>query len=589
VRAPRPLVVAFALLVGAGSAQAEPQQMVAAAHPLAVDAGLEVLARGGSAIDAAVAVQMMLGVVEPQASGLGGGGFLLYFDGATHAITVYDGREAAPAGATPTMFLGADGKPLPFRQAVVSGLSVGVPGAAALLELAHQEHGKLSWSSLFTTSIAAARTGFPVSSRLAAWLDQIKAFRDEPAARAIFYDADGSPKKTGDTVVNTALADTMQRVAERGGSVLREGPIAEEMVKRVHAHVRPGTLSLADLANYQVIKREALCGPYRIWTICGMGPPSSGGLAILQALAILEPFELSHDRPNDLRSLHLIAETSRLVFADRARYVADPAFVPVPVELSHDRPNDLRSLHLIAETSRLVFADRARYVADPAFVPVPVEKLLAPAYIAERRKLISLDHAMSRQAPVPPGYVEHGTSHMTIVDRQGNAVSFTTTIESPFGSLMMVGGFILNNELTDFSAVAERDGRPVANRVEPGKRPRSSMSPTFVLNKDRTLELAVGSAGGQRIIGDTLQALIGMLDWGLSPQAALDLPRVINTNGITELEDKGDLPAQAERLRALGHEVQVRRHEGGLTAIRREGDGWGGGADPRRDGVAKGD
>lgn len=548
MRAPRPLVVAFALLVGAGSAQAEPQQMVAAAHPLAVDAGLEVLARGGSAIDAAVAVQMMLGVVEPQASGLGGGGFLLYFDGATHAITVYDGREAAPAGATPTMFLGADGKPLPFRQAVVSGLSVGVPGAVALLELAHQEHGKLSWSSLFTTSIAAARTGFPVSSRLAAWLDQIKAFRDEPAARAIFYDADGSPKKTGDTVVNTALADTMQRVAERGGSVLREGPIAEEMVKRVHAHVRPGTLSLADLANYQVIKREALCGPYRIWTICGMGPPSSGGLAILQALAILEPFELSHDRPNDLRSLHLIAETSRLVFADRARYVA-----------------------------------------DPAFVPVPVEKLLAPAYIAERRKLISLDHAMSRQAPVPPGYVEHGTSHMTIVDRQGNAVSFTTTIESPFGSLMMVGGFILNNELTDFSAVAERDGRPVANRVEPGKRPRSSMSPTFVLNKDRTLELAVGSAGGQRIIGDTLQALIGMLDWGLSPQAALDLPRVINTNGITELEDKGDLPAQAERLRALGHEVQVRRHEGGLTAIRREGDGWGGGADPRRDGVAKGD
>ena len=548
MRAPRPLVVAFALLVGAGSAQAEPQQMVAAAHPLAVDAGLEVLARGGSAIDAAVAVQMMLGVVEPQASGLGGGGFLLYFDGATHAITVYDGREAAPAGATPTMFLGADGKPLPFRQAVVSGLSVGMPGAAALLELAHQEHGKLSWSSLFTTSIAAARTGFPVSSRLAAWLDQIKAFRDEPAARAIFYDADGSPKKTGDTVVNTALADTMQRVAERGGSVLREGPIAEEMVKRVHAHVRPGTLSLADLANYQVIKREALCGPYRIWTICGMGPPSSGGLAILQALAILEPFELSHDRPNDLRSLHLIAETSRLVFADRARYVA-----------------------------------------DPAFVPVPVEKLLAPAYIAERRKLISLDHAMSRQAPVPPGYVEHGTSHMTIVDRQGNAVSFTTTIESPFGSLMMVGGFILNNELTDFSAVAERDGRPVANRVEPGKRPRSSMSPTFVLNKDRTLELAVGSAGGQRIIGDTLQALIGMLDWGLSPQAALDLPRVINTNGITELEDKGDLPAQAERLRALGHEVQVRRHEGGLTAIRREGDGWGGGADPRRDGVAKGD
>ncbi len=546
----RPLLVAFALLVlgRAGVTHAEPQQMVAAAHPLAVEAGLEALGRGGSAIDAAVAVQMMLGVVEPQASGLGGGGFLLYFDGATHAITVYDGREAAPAGAVPTLFMGTNGKPLPFRQAVASGLSVGVPGAVALLELAHKEHGKLAWNSLFTTSIKAARNGFAVSSRLAAWLDLIKPFGDEPAARATYYNADGSPKKQGDKVVNAALADTMQRVAEKGGGVLREGPIAEEMVARVRSHVRPGTLSLGDLADYRVIKRDALCGPYRIWTVCGMGPPSSGGLAILQALAILEPFELAHDQPNDLRSLHLIAEAGRLVFADRAHYVD-----------------------------------------DPAFTPVPVEKLLAPAYIAARRKLISLDHSMGRQGTVPPGYVEHGTSHMTIVDRQGNAVSFTTTIESPFGSLMMVGGFILNNELTDFSAVAERDGQPVANRVEPGKRPRSSMSPTFVLNKDRELVLSVGSAGGQRIIGDTLQALIGMLDWNLSAQAALDLPRVLNMNGPTELEDKGDLPAQAERLRALGHEVQVRRHEGGLTAIRREGDGWGGGADPRRDGVARGD
>jgi gamma-glutamyltranspeptidase / glutathione hydrolase len=541
--------LAFALLVGVVElAHAEPQQMVAAAHPLAVEAGLEALARGGTAIDAAVAVQMMLGVVEPQASGVGGGGFLLYYDGTSHAITVYDGREAAPAGATPTMFLGADGKPLPFRQAVASGLSVGVPGAVALLELAHKEHGKLPWSSLFATSIDAARKGYPVSSRLAAWLDLVKPFRDEPAARATYYNADGSPKKAGDRVVNAALADTMQLIAEKGDAVLREGPIAEEMARRVHQHVRPGTLSLADLRNYQPIKRAALCGPYRVWTICGMGPPSSGGLAILQALAILEPFELSHDQPNDLRSLHLIAETSRLVFADRAHYVD-----------------------------------------DPAFTPVPVEKLLAPAYIAQRRKLISLDRSMGPQGTVPPGYVEHGTSHMTIVDRQGNAVSFTTTIESPFGSLMMVGGFILNNELTDFSNVAERDGQPVANRVEPGKRPRSSMSPTFVLNKDGGLVLSVGSAGGQRIIGDTLQALIGMLDWNLSAQAALDLPRILNMNGPTELENKGDLPALAERLRALGHEVQVRAHEGGLTAIRREGDGWGGGADPRRDGVARGD
>jgi gamma-glutamyltranspeptidase/glutathione hydrolase len=544
----RRLLAVALLIAGVSNAHAEPQQMVAAAHPLAVEAGLEVLARGGSATDAAVAVQMMLGVVEPQASGVGGGGFLLYYDGASHAITVYDGRETAPAGATPTMFLGADGKPLPFRQAVASGVSVGVPGAVALLELAQKEHGKLPWSSLFATSIDAARKGYPVSSRLAAWLDLVKPFRDEPAARATYYNADGSPRKAGDTVANPALADTMQLIADKGGAIVREGPIAEEMVRRVHQHVRPGTLSLADLAAYRPIKREALCGPYRVWAICGMGPPSSGGLAILQALAILEPFKLSDDKPNDLRSLHLIAETSRLVFADRAHYVD-----------------------------------------DPAFTPVPVEKLLAPAYIAQRRKLISLDRSMGPQGTAPPGYVEHGTSHMTIVDRQGNGVSFTTTIESPFGALMMVGGFILNNELTDFSEVAEREGKPVANRVEPGKRPRSSMSPTFVLNKDGSLVLSVGSAGGQRIIGDTLQALIGMLDWNLSAQAALDLPRILNMNGPTELENKGELPAQAERLRALGHQVQVRAHEGGLTAIRREGDGWGGGADPRRDGVARGD
>ncbi len=541
--------LAFALLVGGvGRAHAEPQQMVAAAHPLAVQAGLEVLSRGGSAVDAAVAVQMMLGVAEPQASGIGGGGFLLYYDGTSHAITVYDGREAAPAGATPTMFLGADGKPLPFRQAVASGISVGVPSAVALLETAHKEHGRLPWSSLFATSIEAARNGFPVSARLAAWLDTVKPFADEPSARATYYNADRSPKKEGDIVVNAALADTMQLIADKGSAVLREGPIAEEMVARVRSHIRPGTLSLADLANYKVIRREAVCGPYRVWTVCGMGPPSSGGIAILQALAILEPFKLSDDKPNDVRALHLIAETSRLIFADRAHYID-----------------------------------------DPAFTPVPVEKLLAPAYIARRRALISLDKSMGVQGSVPPGYVEHGTSHMTIVDRQGNAVSFTTTIEAPFGSLMMVGGFILNNELTDFSAVAERDGQPVANRPEPGKRPRSSMSPTFVLNRNRDLVLSVGSAGGQRIIGDTLQALIGMLDWNLSAQAALDVPRILNMNGPTELEEKGDLPAQAGRLRALGHEVQVRRHEGGLTAIRREGDGWGGGADPRRDGVAKGD
>lgn len=541
------LLLALAAL-GAPAARANPREMVAAAHPLAVEAGLSVLRNGGTAVDAAVAVQMVLGVVEPQASGLGGGGFLLFYDAATRAITVYDGRETAPAGATPTMLLGADGKPLPFPQAVVSGISVGVPGAVALLELAHREHGRMAWAELFKPAVALAREGFPVSPRLAAWLGDIKSFANEPAARAIYYNGDGSPKKQGDRVLNPALADTLQLVAEWGAQGLQEGPIAEEIVARVHGHQRPGTLSLADLKSYTPIKREALCGPYRVWIVCGMPPPSSGGVAILQALALLEPFELLRERPNSLRALHLIAETSRLIFADRAHYLA-----------------------------------------DPAFVPVPVAKLLAPSYLDERRKLISPDKTMSREKPVEAGYVENGTSHVTIVDRDGNAVSFTTTIEAPFGSHMMVGGFILNNELTDFSPIAERNGQPVANRVQPGKRPRSSMSPTFVLTRDRSLVLAVGSAGGQRIIGDTLQALIGMLDWNLSAQAALNLPRILNMNGVTELEDRGDLPAQADALRALGHEVQVRRHEGGLTAIRREGDGWDGGADPRRDGVARGE
>lgn len=536
------------LLLPAG-ARAEPQSMVAAAHPLAVEAGLDVLKRGGTAIDAAVAVQMMLGVAEPQASGVGGGGFLLYYDASTHGITVYDGREAAPMGATPGMFLAADGKPLPYFEALASGMAVGVPGAVALLELAHKEHGKLPWADLFASSIATAREGFTVSPRLAAWLVTIKRFGREPVARATYFNADGSPKKAGERVTNPALAETMQRIATEGSRVLREGPIAEEMVARVRGHQRPGTLALGDLASYQPIKREPVCGPYRVWIVCGMPPPSSGGIAILQMLGLLEPFDLARDKPNDLRALHLIAEASRLAFADRARYAA-----------------------------------------DPAFVPVPTQALVSPAYIAERRKLISEDRSMDPPGgPVAPGYVEHGTSHMTIVDRDGNAVAFTTTIEAPFGAEMMVGGFILNNELTDFSPVAERDGKPVANRVEPGKRPRSSMSPTFVLDRGRRLVLSVGSAGGQRIIGDTLHALVGMLDWNLSPQAALDLPRVANMNGPTELEDKGALPAQADALRKLGHQVQVRRHEGGLTAIRRSGDGWEGGADPRRDGVAKGE
>ena len=547
----RLLGVALLLVAACGTpaAQAAPQSMVAAAHPLAVEAGLEVLRRGGTAVDAAIAVQMLLGVVEPHASGIGGGGFLLHYDGSSHAITVYDGRETAPAGASPTMFLSPDGKPLGYREAVASGISVGVPGVLAMLELAHKEKGKLAWSELFGPAIAAARDGFPVSSRLAAWLQRIPALREELAIRETYFDADGAPRKLGERIANPALADTMDLIARQGARVLYEGPVAAEMVDRVRSHPRPGTLSATDLAEYRPIKREAVCGPYRVWVVCGMPPPSSGGIAILQVLGLIQPFDLQRDPPNDLRSLHLIAEASRLAFADRDRYVA-----------------------------------------DPAFVDVPVVGLLSPAYLAERRKLISPDRSMGEVGPgVPPGYVERGTSHVSIVDRWGNAVAFTTTIEAPFGAHIMVRGFLLNNELTDFSPLPELAGKPVANRVQPGKRPRSSMSPTFVLDREGKLVAALGSAGGARIIGDTLQALIGMLDWDLSAQAAVDLPRVINRNGATELEEGTPIADQAAALRALGHEVQVRRHEGGLTAIRRNGDGWEGGADPRRDGVARGE
>ena len=542
-------VIVVALLGLGPAAQAAPKAMVAAANPMAVEAGLEVLRRGGTAVDAAVAVQMVLGVVEPQASGIGGGGFLLHYDGASGAIEVYDGRETAPAGATPGMFIGTNGQPLPLFQAVRSGISVGVPGAVAMLQVAHKEHGKLAWDTLFGNAIALARDGFPAPPRLASALQRMPQLNTEPGIRAVYFNDDGSPKKVGERVTNPALAETLQSIAGRGAVVLHDGPIAAEMVERVKAHVRPGTLALSDLATYKPLKREPLCGPYRAWIVCGMPPPSSGGIAILQMLGLLEPFEIWKDKPDGLRSLHLIAEASRLAFADRDRYVA-----------------------------------------DPAFVSVPVAGLLSPAYLGERRKLMSSDRSMGGvSAGVPPGYVERGTSHMSIIDRWGNAVAFTTTIEAPFGAGIMVKGFILNNELTDFSPRYEIDGRPVANRVEPGKRPRSSMSPTFVLDRDRKLVAVVGSAGGSRIIGDTLQALIGVLDWNLSVQAALAQPRLIQMEGPLELEEGTAIATQEEALRALGHQVQVRRHDGGLTGIRRFEDGWQGGADPRRDGVAAGE
>ncbi len=555
---------AITLLPTATTAR-EPQtlaktQMVAAANPMASDAGLAILRAGGSAVDAAIAVQLVLGVVEPQASGIGGGGFLVHYDARSFQVTAWDGRETAPAGARDTMFMGADGKPLSFPQAVVSGLSVGVPGVMRMLEEVHRRHGKLPWQDLFAPAIRLAENGFPVPPRLANALAAEAALRNDPQARAIYFNDDGSPKKRGDTIRNPALAATMRLLAEHGADALHAGPLAAEFVAVVQREPRPGTMTLEDLAAYRPLERTPLCRPYRDWTICGIGPPSSGPLAVLQALALLR------------------RSTGQTLFA-----------------------------HHVAEVSRLAFADRDRWVADPGFLPVPVDGLLDGAYLDKRARLLSDDRSIGKAKPgLPPGTAstdmpaapekpQGGTSHMAIVDRDGNAVSFTTTIEASFGARRSVGGFLLNNELTDFNLSPVDEGRPVANRAQPGKRPRSSMTPLIVLDRDGRFVLAIGSAGGTRIIGDVLQTLLHALDGPDTLQHAIATPRLLNRNGATEIESHADADHLAGELRARGHEVVIAPHQGGLHGIRARYDdvgrflGYEGGADPRRDGVAIGD
>lgn len=539
--------------------------MVAAANPMAVEAGLDILRKGGSAIDAAIAVQMVLGVVEPQASGIGGGGFLLHYESRSRRVTAWDGRETAPAAAIEALFLDVYNKPLPFPLAVASGLSVGVPGAVRMLEEAHRRHGKLPWRDLFAPAIKLAADGFPVPPRLGRALAGERVLQNDAQARAVYFNDDGAPKKQGDIIRNPALAETMRLIAERGAEVLHSGPLADAIVAAVAREPRPGRMTVADLAGYRALQRAPLCRALREWIICGMGPPSSGPLAVLQTLPLL----------------------------DRA---------PAPVGEAGDA-------HRLAEASRLAFADRARFVGDPGFVPVPVDGLLDGAYLARRGAALRDDGVIDRVAPgQPPGAPlpapasapakpEGGTSHMAIVDRDGNAVSFTTTIETAFGARRMVGGFLLNNELTDFAAVPVVDGRPVANRLQPGKRPRSSMSPMIVTDRNGRFVLAIGSAGGSRIIGDVLQAIWGALLRDLKLQDAIAARRVINRGGATEIEGRStDEPARqlAEALKTLGHKVEVSPHQGGLHGIRarRTPDGavtYEGGADPRRDGVARGD
>ncbi|MFT3810283.1 MAG: gamma-glutamyltransferase [Micropepsaceae bacterium] len=529
--------------------------MVAAANPMAVEAGLEILRKGGSAVDAALAVQTVLGLVEPQSSGLGGGAFLIHYDAKTGAVTAYDGRETAPAGARPDMFL-SDGKPMPFPDAVTSGDSIGTPGLVSLLLLAHADHGKLTVADDFAPAVKLASAGFPAPKRMAAAAPLSAGFYGPMTGDAAAYlFPGGTPIAAGQTILNPAYADTLTRIANEGAKGFYEGPVAEAMVAAARAGNRPGTLSLEDLKGFKARKLDALCGPYRALLVCGMGPPSSGGLAVLQTLGLLGRFDMAAHK------------------------------------------GDATGWHLLIEAERLAYADRDTYAADDTAVPVPVAGLLDPAYLAERAKLISPDKAMTEAtAGTPPGAPKwaqqladyaHGTSHFVVVDASGNVVSMTTTIEGIYGSQRMAAGFFLNNEMTDFAFhPAGDDGTPIANAVAPGKRPRSSMSPTIVF-RDGQFLLAVGSPGGSSIIGYVLKSLVAMLDWGMEPQAALALPNVV-ARGTPSVEAGFD-PALREALSAMGQQMRdAPPGEGsGLHAIMVMPDGTlKGGADPRREGLA---
>ena len=560
--------LALLLLLLAVPARAQ-RQMVVAAHPLAAEAGMAMLRAGGTAVDAAVATQAMLAVVEPQASGLAGGALMLHWDAASRRLAAWDGRETAPAAAPPGLFL-RDGQPMPFHDAVVGGRAVGVPGAMRMLEAAHREQGRLPWAQLFAPAIAVADAGFPVSARLSAQIaaDAERLSRD-PQARALLLPG-GKPLAEAATLRNPALAATLRALAEQGADALHLGPIAADIATAVRAHANAGLMTTDDLAGYAPRRRDAVCAPYRVWTLCGVPPPSSGGVAVLQIMALLDH--------QDMAAL-------------------DPRGAP-PVRL-------LDAAHLLGEAGRLAFADRNRYLADSDQVAVPLRGLLDPAYLGLRAQLIDRDQALAAPRPGNPPWSggaplasqppqpENGTSHLSIIDAEGDVVAMTTTIEDVFGARLMVRGMLLNNELTDFSFLPEIDGRPVANSVAPGKRPRSSMSPTIIFDADGLPAAVLGSAGGLRIIGHVAQALVAMLDWGMDPQAAVALPRIGAANERIELEAGTAAAALAQGLQARGFPVETRTMTSGLHAIRvlRGPDGLRlqGGADPRRDGVALGE
>ncbi len=531
--------------------------MIATANPLASEAGFAVLRSGGSAADAAVAAQMMLNLVEPQSSGIGGGAFIVYWDAETATLTSYDGRETAPAAATPDYWLGSDGAPIPFRQAVAGGRSVGVPGTLKVFELLHAAHGRVPWADLLKPAIDASEAGFPISQRLAAAIAEAPGLADFPAARDYFFHPDGTPKAEGEILANPAFAATLRIIAAEGAKPFYEGAIGARIVEAVRSAANPGLMTEADLAAYQAKERPPVCLDYRVWEVCGMGPPSSGALTVGQILGILSSFDLT-----------AIGDTPQ-------------------------------AAHLFIEASKLAFADRARYMADADFVDMPTDGLLDPGYLAARARLIDPLRGMGVATAGEPPW-EHpeeltsdrprprkGTSQLVIRDRYGDMVTATTTIETGFGSRVMVDGFLLNNELTDFSFIPEENGLPVANRVEGGKRPRSSMAPTVVFHGGAPV-LLTGSPGGANIIPYVAQALIAILDWNLDPQVAIDLPHIVNRNGDTEVEEGPEAAAMISALAARGQVAKPADLNSGLQVIQIDGPLLRGATDKRREGLVLG-
>ena len=534
--------------------------MISSSHPLATQAGEKILKRNGNAIDAAITTQMVLNVVEPQSSGIGGGGFLLYYDKKNKHIEVYDGREVAPKKAQQDLFLRVDGNPLNHSEAILGGKSVGVPGLLAMLNLAHKDHSTFSLKELFQPAIDLAKNGFPVSSRLSEQITNDKLLRKTETSKRFFYDKDNSAKKTEEIIYNKNFSETLEYISVEGVEGFYHGKIAKKIIQKIHkSKINPGEMELSDLKNYKAKKRNVICKQYRIvWKVCGMPPPSSGGIAILQALGILENFDMHNYK----------GQTDKII-------------------------------HLLSETLRLIFEDRNKYIGDPDFVKVPMENLLNPFYLKERSQLIKLDQKMEKTFPMSfedsqdisfsemASNEKDSTSHISIIDQEGNAVAFTSSIESAFGSRFMGEGFLLNNQLTDFSFIPNKNGIKVANKVEPNKRPMSSMSPTLVF-KNNSLYLILGSPGGQNIISYVLKTLIYIIDFDMKIVKAIDAPNFAIRNQEMFIEENRLDDLTIRRLEDLGHDIVYKKMKSGLNVIKIKNGKIYGEADSRRQGLALG-